>query len=291
MELANVEAFLAVVRHGGFSAAARALHLSQPSISARIRRLEESLGERLFERAGREARLTAAGRHLVRTAEDLARSARDLRRAALDFRGLRKGSLDVGVTDVASIYVLPGAFRRFTSRHPDVDLSVTVEGSLPLVAALRAGRIELAVANLPIDGDDLETSVVDVDRLLPVLPRTHPLAKRKRIRLEEIAEAPMITFKPESVTRREVDRVFTARGLEPRVAMEISSPEAIKKLVEVGLGFAFLPARSVKAEVREGRLASPVLAGVRLERRLGLIRVKGRYLSPAAEAFASLIAP
>lgn len=185
--------------------------------------------------------------------------------------------------------MLPRAFRRFTRRHPEIDLSVTVEGTEPLLGALRARRIELAVANLPVPGGDIEASVVDEDRLLPVLPRAHPLAGRKRIRPEELSETPMITFKSESVTRREVDRAFAARGIAPRVAMEISSPEAIKKLVEAGLGFSFLPARSVRAEIREGKVASPALAGMRLDRKLGLFRVKGRYLSPAAAAFAALI--
>jgi DNA-binding transcriptional LysR family regulator len=99
----------------------------------------------------------------------------------------------------------------------------------------------------------------------------------------------MITFEARSVTRRQVDRAFAARGVVPPIAMEISSPEAIKKLVEVGLGFSVLPSKSVRAEIREGRLASPSVAGLRLERRIGLIRVKQRYLSPAAQAFASLV--
>ncbi len=289
MELPNVRAFLAVVREGGFSAAARVLHLSQPSVSTRVRRLEEKIGEPLFERRGKDVRLTAAGTHLLPIAEDLVRSAEDLARAARDFRSLKRGRLDIGTTDVASIYVLPRAYRRFVRLYPEVDLSVAVEGSVPLLGALRAGRIELAVANLPVEGDDLAADVIDRDDLLPVLPRRHPLAARKRVRLDELASIPMITFKANSVTRREVDRAFAASGLAPRIAMEISSPEAIKKLVEVGLGFSILPARSVRADLREGRLASPALSGPRLERRTGLIRPQNRYLSPAALAFASLV--
>ncbi|MFH1681526.1 MAG: LysR family transcriptional regulator [Candidatus Eisenbacteria bacterium] len=289
MDLPNIRAFLSVVREGGFSAAARALHLSQPSVSARLRRLEETTGEPLFEREGREVRLTAAGSHLLPIAEDLVRSADDFARAAKDFRSLKGGRLDIGTTDVASIYVLPRAYRRFVRLYPAVDLSVAVEGSVPLLEALRAGRIELAVANLPVEGDDLAVDAVDRDDLLPVLPTRHPLAARKRVRLEDLASIPMITFKPSSVTRREVARAFASHGLAPRIAMEISSPEAIKKLVEVGLGFAVLPARSVRAELREGRLSSPALAGLRLERRTGLIRLRSRYLSPAAQAFASLV--
>ncbi|MBN1825042.1 MAG: LysR family transcriptional regulator [Candidatus Eisenbacteria bacterium] len=288
-DLAPLRAFLAVAREGGFSAAARALHLTQPTISMQIRRLEQELGERLFERTGKRARPTPAGFHLIGRAEEVVRAAENLADAARDLREVHGGDLQIGTTDVASIYVLPRAYRTFLGRHPSVNLSVTVDGTLPLLQSLRAGRIELAVATLPVSGDDLESTVVERDRLLPILPRRHPLAGRKRIRPEELAETPMITFKENSVTRREVDRAFGAAGVRPRVAMEISSPEAIKKLVEVGLGFAVLPERSVRAEIHAGRLASPVLTGLRLERRIGVIRPRGRYLSPAARAFLSIL--
>jgi DNA-binding transcriptional LysR family regulator len=289
MELPNVRAFLAVVREGSFSGAARSLHLAQPSVSARLKRLEEELGQRLLERRGRRTRLTPAGEHLFPLAEDLVRSADDLGRAALDFASLKRGRLDVGTTDLASIHVLPAVYRRFLRLHRDVDLSVRIEGTEPLMEALRAGRIELAVANLPAEGEDLAASVIDRDDLLLILPARHPLGPRKRLRLEDLGRIPMITFEARSVTRRQVDRAFAARGVVPPIAMEISSPEAIKKLVEVGLGFSVLPSKSVRAEIREGRLASPSVAGLRLERRIGLIRVKQRYLSPAAQAFASLV--
>lgn len=289
VDLRNVQAFLAVIREGGVSAAARALHLSQPSVSARLRGLEEAVGEKLLERDGRRVRPTAAGRSLVPVAEELARASDDFARAARDLRGLKRGRLDIGTTDVASIYVLPRVYRRFVERFPAIDLSVAVEGTTALLDALRAGRIELAVANLPVEGDDLAATVVDRDRLLPIVARRHPLASKKRLRPGDLADVPLITFKPTSITRREVDRAFAESGTRPRIAMEISSPEAIKKLVEVGLGFAVLPERSVRAETRSGRLASPAIAGLRLERKIGLIRLKHRYLSPAAHAFAALL--
>lgn len=288
-DLAPLRAFLAVTREGGFSAAARALHLTQPTVSMQIRRLEEEWGERLFEREGRRVRPTPAGAHLAAAAEEVVRAAENLTGAARDLRDVRAGDLQIGTTDVASIYVLPRAYRAFLEHYPAVDLSVTVDGTLPLLDALREGRIELAVATLPVPGVEWETAVVDRDPLFPILPRRHPLAGRKRIRPEELADTPMIAFKENSVTRREVDRAFAGAGVRPRVAMEISSPEAIKKLVEVGLGFAVLPERSVRAEIAAGRLASPALAGVRLERRIGVVRLRGRYLSPAARAFLAIL--
>jgi len=288
-DLAPLRAFLAVAREGGFSAAARALHLTQPTVSMQIRRLEEEWGERLFEREGRRVRPTPAGAHLAAAAEEVVRAAANLAGAARDLQDVRAGDLQIGTTDVASIYVLPRAYRAFLERYPEVDLSVTVDGTLPLLEALREGRIELAVATLPVPGGEWETDVVDRDSLFPILPRRHPLAGRKRLRPAELANTPMIAFKGNSVTRREVDRAFAEAGVRPRVAMEISSPEAIKKLVEVGLGFAVLPERSVRAEIGAGRLASPALAGVRLERRIGVVRLRGRYLSPAARAFLAIL--
>lgn len=284
-----LRSFLEVARQEGFSAAARTLHMTQPTISMQIGRLEESLGVRLFDRKGRKAALTPAGRHLLRYVEDVLRAAGDLESAAEDFCGLQAGVLDIGTTDVASIYVLPRAYRRFLSAYPAVDLSVAIDGSTPLMQALREGRIELAICSLPVDGEEIDVTVIDRDRLLVILPRRHPLAGRKRIRLEALSDTPMITFKANSVTRREVDRVFVSRNLSPEVAMEISSPEAIKKLVEVGLGFAVLPERSVRAEIRDGRLASPSLIGIRLERKIGVVRMKGRYLSPATRAFLEIL--
>jgi DNA-binding transcriptional LysR family regulator len=289
MEIQNLRALRAVARERGFSAAARALHRTQPTVSMQIRRLEEELGEQLFERKGKEVSLTPAGEYLLPRAEEALRAWEDLASAVTDFRGLRRGSLQIGTTDVASIYVLPRAYRRFLRAHPEVELSVAVEGTAPLLQALRTGLIELAVATLPVSGDDLEIRVVEKDALLPVLHRRHPLASRKRIRLGELCETPMITFKGDSVTRREVARVFAAQNLSPRIGMEISSPEAIKKLVEVGLGFAILPERSVRAEIRAGILASPAVVGVTMERRIGVVTVEGRYLSPAAKAFLSLV--
>ncbi len=285
MEWSFLEAFVAVARSGSVSAAARKIHITQPAVSVRIRRLEEQVGERLFHRSGRGVALTAAGSHLLPRAEEALLAAKAFSTAAADYSGVRGGELRIGTTDVASIYILPGAYRLFLRRFSEVELSVRVEGTTSLLAALREGEIEIAVVSLPAEGDDLVVTKIASDPLVAVLPSSHPLAKRSRVDLGQLVATPMITFKRDSVTRRMVEREFGLRGLEPRIGMEISSPEAIRKLVEVGLGFSFLPARSVRREVREGRLASPKITGVRFDRTIGAVMLEGRYLSPAAQAF------
>ncbi len=289
MDLLTLRTYVTVARTKSVTEASRHLHLTQPAVSLQIRRLEDSLGETLFDRSGRGMKLTAAGTHLLPRAEEVLRSADSLEAAARDYRGIHSGSLSIGTTDVASIHVLPRTFRKFNRRYPGIELSVQVEGTRSLISSLRAGDIEIAIVALPVAGDDLVSRAVGEDRLVAILPRRHPLSDRKRIRLEELAGTPMITFKEESVTRTWVSETFRREGLNPTIAMEISSPEAIKKLVEVGLGFAFLPERTVHHEIRDGRLSSPSVAGVRLIRKIGALRVSDRYLSPAAEAFLDLL--
>ena len=285
MELSTLIAFVAVAKERNISAAARVIHVTQPAVSIRIRKLEESVGEKLFERSGRGVALTAAGIHLLPRAEEVLRASESFSSAAGELTGVRGGELLLGTTDVASIHVLPPIYRNFLHRFDRIDLSVRVEGTAPLLHALREGSIELAVVALPVEGDDLDTTEIARDRLTAILPGNHALAGRKRLRLEELASTPMITFKEDSVTRRMVSLEFDRRRITPVIAMEISSPEAIKKLVEVGLGFSFLSERFVRLEVTEGRLAAPSIIGVQLSRKIGLVRLKDRYFSPAARAF------
>lgn len=286
-----MDTFIAVVRTGSVSAAGRALHITQPAVSIRIRALEEQVGEKLFERSGRGVALTPAGIHLLPRAEEVLRAVEGFAASAEEYSGARTGELHIGTTDVASIYVLPRIYRKFLRRHERIDLSVRVEGTTLLLHALKERRIELAVVALPVAGDDLEVTEIGRDRLTAILPGNHPLALRKRIGLEELAATPMITFKGDSVTRGMVEREFDRRGISPSIAMEISSPEAIKKLVEVGLGFSFLPEQSVRQEVREKRLAAPAITGLRLDRKIGIVRMKELYFSPAARAFLETARP
>jgi DNA-binding transcriptional LysR family regulator len=296
MDLQTIRYFLAVAEEGSFGAAARRVGVSQPAISQGIARLEGEVGGRLFDRSARRAALTPEGELLLEPARRLRDDAESLGNLIDRSRGVVRGRLELGTTDAASIYVLPRVYRAFRRRYPDVELSVRVEGTRPLLRQLADRSIELGIVSLSVG--DLSALPADSPWLadplyredLPfILSARHPLASRRRIELAELADTPFITFKEDSVTRRAVAALFAAAGMEPRVAMEISSPEAIKKLVEVGLGASVLPARSVAAEVRAGTLVTPTVRGARLDRVLGVVRDPRRSPSPAAAAFLRLL--
>lgn len=290
MEVTPLRSLIAVARLKSVSEAARSLHLTQPAVSAHLRRLESEFGAKLVVRSGRGSALTPAGEFLVPYAERVIHGLEDLGAAAEDFRGARGGSLAIGTTDVASVYVLPRVYRRFVHAHPAIDLSVVVEGTESLLDALSEDRIELLVASLgEEERGGLVFEAIATEKLVAILPTEHPLASRRRVRLDELAPSPLITFKSDSHTRRRISRRFAENGLSPTIGMEISSPEAIRKLVEVGLGYAFLSERSVRAAIREGRVVSPAIEGVRFERSIGIAYQRGRYLSPAADAFLALV--
>ena len=295
MDVRGLRYFVAAADAGSFRGAARRLAVSQPAVSQGIAALERDLAARLFDRAGREIALTPAGRSLLEPARRALADVDALPAVVDRARGVVRGRLELGTTDVASIYVLPKVYRAFRRRHPEAELSVHVEGSEPLLAQLRAGTIELAIVSLRVG--DVEAPVPDGflaqpffrERLDLVVAGTDPLARRRRVAWTDLADVPLLGFKRDSVTRRAVDARFREAGISPRVAMEMSSPEAIKKLVAVGLGCAVLPARSVAAEVRAGSLAALPVASPRLERLLGVVRDARRTPTPAAAAFLGLL--
>ncbi|MFN8179993.1 MAG: LysR family transcriptional regulator [bacterium] len=295
MDARGLRYFVAVADARSFRAAAGRLAVSQPAVSQGIAALERSLSAKLFDRAGRQIALTPAGRDLLEPARR-ALADLDALPSLLDRgRGVVRGRLELGTTDVASIYVLPKVYRAFRKRHPDAELSVHVEGSEPLISLLSAGALELAIVSLRVG--DVEATVPDGFTASPffreplefVVSGTDPLARKRRVTLADLATVPLLAFKRDSVTRRAVDALFRDEGLSPRVAMEMSSPDAIKRLVAVGLGASVLPARSVVAEVRARKLAALNVQGRRLERILGVVRHARRTASPAAAAFLELL--
>jgi DNA-binding transcriptional LysR family regulator len=294
MELRAMRYFVAVADAGSFRGAAARSGVSQPAVSQAVAALEAELGARLFDRAGRAVALTPAGAALVDAARRVIHDF-DALPAVLEARsGEVRGRLEVGTTDAASIYVLPKVYRAFGRRYPLVETSVRVEGTESLLRQLEAGEIEVAIVT--VEAGALKAVVpagFSVEPLFRealqfIISGRHPLAGRRRVALAELATTPLITFKAASITRQAIDARFLEDGLAPKVAMEMSSPEAIKKLVEVGLGASVLPARSVAAEVRAGTLAVLPIPGPKLERVLGVVRDARRTPSSAASAFLRL---
>ncbi|MBD3336550.1 MAG: LysR family transcriptional regulator [Candidatus Eisenbacteria bacterium] len=289
MEFQQLRSFLEVSRRGSLTAAAKALHRTQPAISTQLRNLERELGQRLFIRRRRGVELTEVGRHLVRRTEEWLREMEGTLEEVRVWGSLERGHLRLGTTDVAAAHWLPPLIRTFRRRHPAVRMTVTVEGSRTLLHQLERGDVELAVVTLPAGGADLTVRPVHREPLIVVTPARHPLAGRRRVSLERLAREPLILHKPESVTRRTIEAVFRARGLLPHIAMEMSHPEPMKRLVRAGLGLSILPESLVREDLRRRLLGRVSVSGWNLERRSGLVWASWRPLTETAAAWAALL--
>ena len=291
MDLATLKMLVSVAERGSVTAAAEERHLTQPALSVRLRKLQAELGVVLFETRGRRMRLTRAGEIVLDYARRFEGLETELGRELIDLEGLARGSIAMGTIDAASIYVLPRVFRRFRERYPAIDIAVEITSTVPLLQALRGGRLDFVIGTLPIDrGTDLEVHPIYRERLLLIVPPAHRLARKRTVEASELATEPFISFHEGSITRRLIERALGRRGVAPRVTIATDSPEAIRTLVAAGLGLAVLPEPVVRAELKRGSLAAPRVKGLAIERTLGLVFPAGRYLPAAARAFLGVLA-
>ena len=284
MNLQHLRYFLAVARTGRFTLAARQLHVTQPTISSAVAELEQEMGVRLFHR-GRQVQLTLEGRTLVDYAvqiEDLLDEARERVSSGTPKAG---DSFRFGAVDAAVIYLLPQVLRDYVATNPDVELAIEVgPTSRHLAEDVLANRSEFAIISLPFENPRLLTLPILRDDMPLVVGADHPLAKRRRVGAAALAEERFILFQPDSVSRKIVNEHFAEAGVSPRVVMEMRSPEAMRKLVEAGVGISFLPRITVAESIAAGSLREVNVTGLSVHREIGLAWRKGRYFGPAVRA-------
>ena len=298
MDWNKLEVLLAVSRHGGFSAAARALGRTQSAVSQAVLALERELGQPLLSRSARAVRPTQAGSLLLEHAEHVEAELAQATRKLSALREVRGGRLVIGTSDTLAYYALPQVLGAFRARHPDVELVLETRPSPATALALAAGEVDVGVITLPLPrglrhrGAALERAI-RCEPLAPqpevlIAPRTHRLARRKRVRFAELAGEPLLLLGRGSAGRDFVDRELQRAGVEPRVAMEMNSVELLKRMVELGFGLSIVPALAVEREVRAGELCALPLTAAADARRIGLAFEAHGAHSRAADVFATL---
>ncbi len=290
MELEALRVFVLAVQRGSLTGAAEAVSRTQPAVSLQIQRLEQEAGDRLLVREARGVRPTPAGEVLYRRAQIILQEADDLMIELRGLGSLRAGNLRLGATDVMAIGLLPRLLQRFRLTYPGVKTTVEVQGSRALARRVVNGDLDLALVTLPTTESDLEAREVHRDRMRFVAAPDHRLVGRT-VGLAELAAEPLIHHEGRSVTRQEVGDIFRRQGLAPRVVMEVSSPEAIKKLVSLGLGVAPLSQSQIATECREGSLRMLRVPDFRCWRRSGMVARRDALRRSVVKAFAALLPP
>lgn len=256
------------------TAAARRLEVSQPALSQALAELERRLDVALFDRRGRRLRLTEAGERVARFAEEVLGQAEALERWLGEYRLGQSGTLRVGMIDAASLYVLPSAVRAFRSQQPEVELRLTVERSGPLLEQLRRFELDLAFVVGPV-ADDLEATELLEEPLYLYGPPDGG----------DPATGDWVLFPTGRQTRALIDEGLARLEIRPRVTLESDSPDVLRQLVALGLGWSVLPAGVAEAGAEPLERFSDEPAGTRS---IVAVTRAGADADPRRDAFLEL---
>ncbi len=288
MERRQLEYFIAVVEHGGFTTAAVALHTSQPALSHAIRTLERELGGPLFHRLPQGVVLTAAGEALVRPAQQVLRDLSTARSLVREVLGLSGGRLDIVSQTTLSVDPLADMLGRFHRAHPKVSVHVVdPERGAAVAHMVAAGQCELGLVDASVTTRDLLGLDLPEQEMHIVLPADHPHPTGDTITSRQLAALDLIVTPPGTETRSVLDDLCTTLGVAPRIVVETAHRAMIVPLILSGVGAALLPTSMARDAAQRG--ARTLSHRPRLLRHGRLIWRSGP-LSPAAQAFVDLVA-
>lgn len=292
MNMRHLEIFYRVLEAGGFTRAAAAMRLTQPTLSAAVRQLEEGLGVQLLNRLGREVAPTEAGRLL----QSYARRIFALREAALgELQSLLagdQGELLLGGSTIPGTYLLPQLVAGFSREYPQIRVNLRLAATESIVKDLREQRLELALIGGLVDHKKFEVTPCFGDELVIIVPAAHHWAGREQIAEQELVEMPLLLRESGSASRRALEIRLKEHGvsiLPQRLIAEVGGNEALKQGVLAGLGVAVISKLAVAGELERGELITLSLAGGPLRRSFYLLQARGFRLSAAAERFKTLV--
>ena len=285
MELHQLRYFLAVARTKNFSRAAEQCHVAQPSLSQQIMKLEDELGERLFERTKREVSLTAAGDLLRAHAERVLHEVELAREGVREFRGLVRGRITLGVLPTVAPYFLPQRLRAFSVKFPAVEVVMHEDTTDQLAAAVLAKEIDLALVSLPVERPGLVAVEFFDEKLLVALPAGHALAKKRRLTFDDLEREAFILMKEEHCLSGQALQFCRINGFAPQVSFRSAQIETVLAFVAKGWGVTVVPEMAC-TRPRPG-VRYRTLAG--MTRSIGVVHREARTLSHAGRALVDFL--
>jgi LysR family hydrogen peroxide-inducible transcriptional activator len=245
MEMHQLRYVVAVARTGNFSRAAEQCHVAQPSLSQQIQKLEDELGERLFDRMKRETKLTAFGELFLRRAVKILEEADAARREASDAKNLLHGTLAVGALPTIAPYLLPDVLVAFTKMYPGVETVVHEDLTTQLIREVLSYEIDLALVSQPITDDRLVLEQLFEEELKLALPPGHPLIGKSRIKVDDLQNEQLIVMKSGHCLGDQVLGFCGRGGLRPTVSFRSAQLETVQTLVQAGIGLSLIPQMAV----------------------------------------------
>lgn len=289
LDLHKLEIFYWVAEHGSFSQAAELLSLRQPTVSAHIQELEESLGGKLLYRIRGRVSLTPLGQLLFERARDLLSFKRETVAAVEQFHGTLTGELWVGGSTIPGEYLLPQKLGAFIKTYPGVKPILRIGDSAGIVEDVLDGKVELGFVGTKTNDARLYLEKMWRDEMVLVVPKEHAWSRRKSVEVADLRKEPFVSRERGSGTLDSFRRILGAndRPLDEvlNVSMELGSTEAVKQALMAGFGISILSRISIRRELEERSLVSVPIRGLTMQRDIFQVYHRRRPLHPIAKVF------
>ncbi|MFF2887941.1 selenium metabolism-associated LysR family transcriptional regulator [Paenibacillus sp. NPDC057967] len=284
--------FYTVAERGSFSAAAQALHMTQPAVTMQVQSLEDYFGTKLLLRSTKRIDLTEAGRALLPYAKNSIDLIRDTDQAMSTFTKQLKGRLQLGSSLTIGEYVLPRLLGPFGQEYPHISISMKVMNTAQIMEDILNHQLNFGLIEAPVNHPDMHMEAVMSDELMLVVPSGHPLAENKSVTLAEAMQYAFVLREQGSGTRLVMEEQLKKKKIDPasmKIVMELGSTGAVKSAVEAGLGISFLSASSVKHEVALGLIKVVKVSDTKFLRHFYSIYLKSALLPISAVTFLTFL--
>ncbi|WMT42531.1 selenium metabolism-associated LysR family transcriptional regulator [Paenibacillus sp. D2_2] len=284
--------FYTVAERGSFSAAAQALHMTQPAVTMQIQSLEDYFGSKLLVRSTKRVELTEAGQTLYPYAKRSIELMRDAEKAMSRHTYMLEGRLQLGASLTIGEYVLPRLLGPFASQCPHISISLKVMNTTQIIDEIVSHQLNFGLVEAPVHHPDLSFEPVMEDELKLIVPAEHPLAERERVTLQEVVSYPFVLREKGSGTRQVMESELTHRGFEPdriESVMELGSTGAVKSAVESGIGITIISPSSVKHEQALGLLKVIDIEDAEFKRKFYAVHLKSTLLPVPAVTFLTFL--
>ncbi len=288
MELSQLSIFLMVASEKSFSRAAQKLSRTQPAVSLAIQRLEAELGEKLLDRSLKGGTLTDAGKIVLEYAQKFENTRRELKNALTELRNQHTGRLIIGANESGALYLLTH-LRRFRELYPGVKIEVRRSLSRNIPTEILDNSLDLGVVSYRPGDRNLHSTVIYHDAVAFIVHPQHRFAGQKTISIRDLAKETIIAHNIASPYRQMVLDAFQKHRVPLKMDIEMPTVETIKKMVESGMGVAFVPRMCAQSEMATGRLVEVPVRELPVARKIHLVYPARRHLSHAARAFLDLV--
>lgn len=284
--------FYNVAQRGSFSAAAQALHMTQPAVTMQIQSLEDYFGVKLLVRSTKRIDLTEAGRALLPFAEKSVELIRETEQAMSRYTSMLQGRLQLGSSLTIGEYMLPRLLAPFGQRYPHISIMMKVTNTTQIIEEIVNHQLNFGLVEAPVQHPDMVSEPVMEDELKLIVPSAHPLADKSSITLEEVIAYPFVLREKGSGTRQVMEEELRRQGFhmeQIQTVMELGSTGAVKSAVEAGIGITIISPSSVKHEEALGLIKTLDIQGVAFKRMFYSIHLKSTLLPVTAVTFLTFL--